>query len=90
MSICIKTLPSLLTGGKGWYIVGCIYQSFGVFKVTVLSVSRHTVCCIKDIFFLSARLQIPEYEDKCQPVHKLAFAKTHKTGSSTLQNILFR
>lgn len=27
---------------------------------------------------------------RCQPKTKLAFAKTHKTGSSTLQNILFR
>lgn len=27
---------------------------------------------------------------KCQPLKKIAFAKTHKTGSSTLQNILFR
>ena len=26
----------------------------------------------------------------CEPITKLAFAKTHKTGSSTLQNILFR
>ena len=29
-------------------------------------------------------------EEKCEPIHKLAFAKTHKTGSSTLQNIIFR
>ena len=26
----------------------------------------------------------------CSPFTKVAFAKTHKTGSSTLQNILFR
>jgi len=27
---------------------------------------------------------------ECQPRSKVAFAKTHKTGSSTLQNIFFR
>ena len=32
----------------------------------------------------------PVLESKCEPIHKLAFAKTHKTGGSTLQNILFR
>ena len=31
-----------------------------------------------------------EPEPKCTPKHKIAFAKTHKTGSSTLQNIFFR
>ncbi len=28
--------------------------------------------------------------DSCKPVTKIAFAKTHKTGSSTIQNILLR
>ena len=28
--------------------------------------------------------------EKCEPQLQLAFAKTHKTGSSTLQNIIFR
>ena len=30
------------------------------------------------------------YEHDCKPKTKVAFAKTHKTGSSTLQNIIFR
>ncbi len=29
-------------------------------------------------------------ESTCEPVHKIIFAKTHKTGSSTIQNILLR
>ena len=29
-------------------------------------------------------------EAACKPVSKIAFAKVHKTGSSTLQNILLR
>lgn len=28
--------------------------------------------------------------DECNPKHKIVFAKTHKTGGSTFQNILFR
>ena len=28
--------------------------------------------------------------DECIPKHQIAFAKTHKTGGSTFQNILFR
>jgi len=31
-----------------------------------------------------------KHQDTCQPYSKVAFAKTHKTGSSTLQNIFFR
>ena len=30
------------------------------------------------------------YEKQCNPVKQLIFAKTHKTGSTTLQNIIFR
>ena len=29
-------------------------------------------------------------EDTCSPIYKVIFAKTHKTGSSTVQNILLR
>ena len=29
-------------------------------------------------------------ENSCTPTRKLIFAKTHKTGSTTLQNIIFR
>ena len=29
-------------------------------------------------------------QPKCKPRHQVAFAKTHKTGSSTIQNILLR
>ena len=29
-------------------------------------------------------------EEKCKPKRQMVFAKTHKTGSSTFQNILFR
>lgn len=32
----------------------------------------------------------PEPVKNCQPIEKLAFAKTHKTGGSTLQNIFMR
>ena len=28
--------------------------------------------------------------DKCEPINKLVFAKTHKTGSTTVQNLIFR
>ena len=28
--------------------------------------------------------------DTCNPIRKLIFAKTHKTGSTTVQNIIFR
>ena len=36
--------------------------------------------------------QLPRQDpiEKCKPQLQLAFAKTHKTGSSTLQNIIFR
>ena len=35
---------------------------------------------------------VPEHaaENTCEPIHKLIFAKTHKTGSTTVQNIIFR
>ena len=36
--------------------------------------------------FLKSRVS----RSDCQPVSKVAFAKTHKTGSSTVQNILLR
>ena len=32
----------------------------------------------------------PEIQRNCTPVKSLIFAKTHKTGSSTLQNIFLR
>ena len=31
-----------------------------------------------------------EIKQSCDPIQKLAFAKTHKTGGSTLQNIFLR
>ena len=34
--------------------------------------------------------EVEEEEEGCQPVTKIAFAKTHKTGSSTVQNMLLR
>ena len=35
---------------------------------------------------------VPEHaaENTCEPIHKLIFAKTHKTGSTTVHNIIFR
>ena len=35
-------------------------------------------------------LSANNHHDGCKPKSKIAFAKTHKTGSSTFQNILFR
>ncbi|TRY61264.1 hypothetical protein TCAL_07456 [Tigriopus californicus] len=35
-------------------------------------------------------LAVVDEDSKCSPTKSVAFAKTHKTGSSTLQNILFR
>ena len=43
VSICIKNLPSLLTGGKGWYYYHFIFDYFGVFWASEQSVFRHTV-----------------------------------------------
>merc|ERR1712223_1856904 len=42
------------------------------------------------IQFLSAREETSSQKPQCQPQKKIAFMKTHKTASSTVQSILFR
>ena len=41
-------------------------------------------------FHLSQPVKQHHWNRKCDPQLQVAFAKTHKTGSSTLQNIIFR
>ena len=41
-------------------------------------------------FHLSQLVKQHHWNEKCKPQLQVAFAKTHKTGSSTLQNIIFR
>ena len=42
------------------------------------------------IIHLSQLVKQHHWNRKCKPQLQVAFAKTHKTGSSTLQNIIFR
>ena len=44
------------------------------------------------MFFISCPGNLPRQDliEKCKPQLQLVFAKTHNTGSSTLQNIIFR
>ena len=57
-----------------------------IFKRTSLQVSE----TLKARHVLSQVLPRRDLVERCKPQLQLAFAKTHKTGSSTLQNIIFR
>ena len=55
--------------------------------------SRNTMITstvIQQIYSLSFSEGVPEDENHCPFRKQVIFAKTHKTGSSTVQNILFR
>ena len=49
-----------------------------------------TSTVIQQIYSLSFSEGVPEDENHCPFRKQVIFAKTHKTGSSTVQNILFR
>ena len=57
-----------------------------IFKRPSLQVSE----TLKARHVLSQQLPRRDPVESCKPQLQLAFAKTHKTGSSTLQNIIFR
>lgn len=42
------------------------------------------------LFYLSFFFFLTTIVDRCRPVNKIAFMKTHKCASSTIENILFR
>ena len=52
------------------------------------------LCCLSLAVLLVLELHFSNYlqskTHQCQERRKIIFAKTHKTGSTTLQNILFR
>jgi hypothetical protein len=50
--------------------------------------------CLSIFFSIHHRnfplLYMWSHVDRCQPVNKIAFMKTHKCASSTIENVLFR
>jgi hypothetical protein len=49
------------------------------------NIPRSALCATLDTYNFNFN-----FSDFCQPKTSLAFAKTHKTGSTTLQNIILR
>ena len=65
----------------------------------LFTISRNSLCrgssvvCLELFSILSlcwAIRHFPEFFSECKPIQSLAFAKTHKSGSTTLQNIILR